>query len=208
MSKGLLLDFGGVLTKSVTESFAAFCADEGLALDLFKRVVLGAARGPDSPFTLVETGAIDQAEFDRRVAEMLSEAAGKTVVATDLKQRLFARATPDDEMIAATRAARAAGVRTALVSNSWGGRDYPEELLADLFDAVVISGRVGLRKPEADIFLMAAKQVALRPPDCIFVDDFQINVDGAKAVGMEAVRHRTAGETVPALEAFLGVALR
>lgn len=207
MSRGLLVDFGGVLTTSVTESFAAFCADEGIEVEVFKRVVLGAARTGDSPFLLVETGAITQEEFDEQIAALLSAACGKPIAARGLKQRLFARAVPDDRMIAAVRNARKQEVRTALVSNSWGGRDYPQDVLDELFDAVVISGLVGLRKPDPEIYLRAADEIGVEPPDCIFVDDFQVNIEGAQAVGMAAVRHRTPDETIPLLEEFLGVPL-
>lgn len=205
--KGLLVDFGGVLTTSVTESFEAFCRDEGIEFEVFKTVVLGAARTPDSPFTLVERGDIEQDEFDRRIAAVLSEACGRAVDPAGLKQRLFARAVPDERMIAAVGRAREHGVRTALVSNSWGGRDYPEDVLGRLFDEVLISGLIGLRKPDPEIYLLAARTLGVDPPDCIFVDDFPVNVEGARAVGMAAVRHRSAEETIPALERFLGVSL-
>jgi len=78
----------------------------------------------------------------------------------------------------------------------------------ELFDQVVISGEVGLRKPQPEIYLLAAERLRVEPSECVFVDDFKINADGAAAVGMLGIQHRNAGETIPRLEAFLGSSLR
>ena len=207
MKRGLLVDYGGVLTSSVLESFAAFCETEGIEIDVFREVVLGAARTPDSPFARIETGEIEQHEFDAIVAALLSDACGRTIASEGLKQRLFAAVRADEAMRTAVRAARTAGVRTGLLSNSWGGRDYPWEELDGLFDAVVVSGDVGMRKPNADIFLHAAKAIGLEPDDCVFVDDFRVNVEGAESAGMTGVLHRDAGETIARLEELLGMPL-
>jgi epoxide hydrolase-like predicted phosphatase len=207
MYKGLLLDFGGVLTSSVVTSFAAFCRTEGIDLDVFREVVLDTARTADSIFHAVEVGRIDQEEFDRRLAALISRAAGTTIAPDGLKQRLFAASSRDEEMLAAVRRARGHGIKTALVSNSWGGADYPREIFADLFDAAVISGEVGIRKPDPDIYLAAASRLSLAPAECVFVDDFKINVRGAEAVGMRSIHHCDTAETIAELEEIFGIDL-
>lgn len=211
-SRALLVDYGGVLTTSVTDSFAAFCASEGIEFEVFKRVVLGAARGPESPFSKVETGQIDQDEFDREVAQILSDACGRAVDPEGLKLRLFAGIGPDAAMVDAVRRARSAGIRTGLISNSWGGREagesYRQAPLDELFDAVVISGEVGMRKPDPEIYLFAADKVAVAPDACVFVDDFAVNVEGAERVGMRGILHRRTDETISALEEHLEIGLR
>jgi len=170
------------------------------------------ARTDDDPFTLVETGRIELEEFDRLLAALLNERLGSTISAVDLKVRLFSRAGPDEAMIGAVRAARAAGVPTGLISNSWGGNygegGYQREMFDELFDTVVISGEVGLRKPQPEIYLLAAERLHAEPADCVFVDDFKVNADGAAAVGMLGIVHQKADETIPQLEGFLGTALR
>ena len=201
--KGLLVDYGGVLTSSVVDSFADFCRTEDIDVELFRMVVAGAARTGDSPFARVETGAITQEEFDAALATMLSDACGKTIDAAGLKQRLFATMQQDLKMQDAVASARASGIRTALVSNSWGGRDYPVAVLVRLFDAVLISGEIGLRKPDAAIYLRAASELELDPAECVFVDDFRVNVEGAQAVGMAGIHHQSAEETLKELEGFL-----
>jgi putative hydrolase of the HAD superfamily len=199
-----LLDYGGVLTSSVLDSFAAFCVAEAIDFDLFREVVLESARGPDSIFHRVEKGLVDQHEFDDRLARTLTEATGKQVLATGLKQRLFSASTPDEEMLAAVRNIRKHGVKTALVSNSWGGADYPRHLFGELFDAVVVSGEVGLRKPDREIYVLAASKVGVPPERCVFVDDFRVNVEGAIGVGMHGILHRDTADTVAQLKQLFG----
>ena len=98
------------------------------------------------------------------------------------------------------------GIPTALLSNSWGN-EYPRELWAGMFDAVLISGEVGLRKPEPEIYLLTAERLGLTPEDCVFVDDLKINVRGAVAVGMVGIHHKTYESTLLELESILGVSL-
>ena len=212
LARTLLLDFGGVLTSPVVESFAAFARDEGVDPDALWKLMREVARTEDDPFTLVETGRIELEEFDRRVASLFNEGLGTNIAHENLKVRLFSRVGPDEAMIGAVRTARAKGVPTGLISNSWGGNygegGYQREMFDELFDVVVISGEVGLRKPQPEIYLLAAEKLMAEPEECIFVDDFKVNADGASAVGMLGIQHTIAHETVPKLEAFLGVSLR
>ena len=201
-----------MLTTPVRASFEAFAADENLDPAALWRVMRDVARTDEDPFTLVETGRITQAEFDVRLAALFNDRLGSAIVATDLKVRLFSRVGPDEAMIAAVRRARELGVPTGLISNSWGGNygegGYDRAMFDELFDVVVISGGVGLRKPQPEIYRLAADRLKVEPGDCVFVDDFEVNAVGATAVGMLGIRHRDADETIPQLEGFLGVALR
>jgi len=192
------------MTSPIFASFNAFCETEGITLEAFRSVMQGAARKEGSPFAMVETGAITEEQFDAAVATLLSEACGKTIAAAGLKQRMFALVKPDDVMWRAVGAARAAGVRTGLLSNSWGGRDYPIEELKEIFDDVLISGQVGLRKPDPEIYLLAADRIGARAEDCVFVDDFNVNVEGAEAVGMTGILHKDARTTITRIEQIFG----
>ena len=207
-ARGLLCDYGGVMTTPIFESFHAFCETEGISMESFKRVMSGAARVEGSPFALVETGAISEEQFDEAVASLLSDACGHSIAAPGLKQRMFALVKPDEAMWAAVGAARAAGVHTGLLSNSWGGRDYPLEDLRSIFSSIVISGETGMRKPDPDIYLFAAKQAGAPPDACVFIDDFGVNVEGAEAVGMIGILHRDARTTIARLEELLGLSLQ
>jgi epoxide hydrolase-like predicted phosphatase len=198
---GLLVDWGGVLTSDVFASFGAFCELEGIERDALARIF---RTDPECGELIVglETGAVAQEDFEPRVAALLG------VAAPGLIDRLFAGARPDEDMIEAVRRARAGGIRTGLVSNSWGTRRYPRDLLAELFDAVVISGEVGLRKPHREMYALGAERIGLAPADCVFVDDLGVNLASAAKLGMTTVHHRAADETIPELERLLGVSLR
>ena len=117
---------------------------------------------------------------------------------------MFRGMRPAEPMVDAVRAARASGVQTGLVSNSWSTSHYDRELLAELFDVVVISAEVGMHKPQPEIYMLSSKRLGIEPARCVFVDDLRENCAGAEAVGMTAILHRDAAATVAELEALLG----
>ena len=204
---GLLVDYGGVLTTSVTRSFRAFCDDVGLPPDLVRQTFVEAYHTPagEGPVHLVETGKLSGEEFAVGLAEALSRQAGIPVEPGGLLERLFARVQLEERMLGAVLQARQAGVRTGLLSNSWGRDGYPRARFGELFDAVVISGEVGVRKPDPAIYRLAADRLGLEPTQCVFVDDLAANVKAAEAVGMTALVHRRPEETIPHLADLLGV---
>ena len=157
-----------------------------------------------SPVHQLERGEIAAGEFERELAGELARL-GSPVRAEGLLGRMLGGlATLDDDMLGLVRRARAAGLRTALLSNSWGDH-YPEELWDGLFDAVVISGRVGMRKPDERIFRYTAELLGLEPAECVMVDDLPHNVAGAVASGMVGVRHTSYASTRDELEVLLDV---
>ena len=202
---GLLVDFGGVLTTNVFAAFGGFCVREGLAPDLVRHAFREDETARGLLFDL-ELGKISEQEFEPRFGAAL----GLSPEASEgLISRLWADLRPDDEMIEAVAAAHAAGVRTGLISNSWGtALKYEEDLMERLFDGLVISHLEGLRKPDAAIYALGAERIALPPERCVFVDDLPGNLKPARAMGMATVHHKTAAETIPQLEELLGVALR
>jgi epoxide hydrolase-like predicted phosphatase len=114
---------------------------------------------------------------------------------------------PDDTMISAVRDLRVAGIKTGLISNSWSTGHYDRDLLALIFDESLISGELGMHKPEPEIYLLATERLEVKPEACVFVDDLRENCDGAEAVGMLPLRHRTPEETIPKLAELTGVEL-
>ena len=197
--RGLIVDFGGVLTTNVFDSFKAFCRAEGLPEDSVKNMFREHGEGL-ALLRQLEKGELTAAEFSEKFAPLLG------VSSENLVERLFGGVGPDEPMVEAVRRARKAGIRTGLISNSWGeGLAYDEAILDELFDAVVISGDVGLHKPQPEIFLMGAERIGVAPEDCVFVDDLRENCAGAEAVGMKAVLHRGSAGTLPQLEELLGV---
>ena len=199
---GLLVDWGGVLTTDLFASFTSFCEAEGIEAqrvrDLFRH-----DRDARDLLIEFECGRVEEADFEERFAGHLGVAEHSGLI-----DRLFAGSGPDVEMIAAVRAARESGVRTGLISNSWGTRRYPRDLMAELFDGVVISGEVGMRKPAPEMYSLGAESIGRDPADCVYVDDLAFNLEPAQALGMAVVHHTSADTTVPELERLLGLPLR
>ena len=198
--QGLLVDWGGVMTTDVFASFGAFCEQEGLAVDTVRDLF----RGDEASRELLvglETGTLPDAEFERRFAQILGVAPERLI------ERMFAGGALDEAMLDAVRRARAGGIRTGLISNSWGAATYDRTLLAELFDGVVISGDVGVRKPTPEIYALGARAIDLPPADCVFVDDLPFNLKPAREMGMATVRHVGAAQTIGELEELLGISL-
>jgi putative hydrolase of the HAD superfamily len=196
----LVVDFGGVLTTSIWPAFAAFCEREGLAAESVRDLFRGNAEAL-ALLRGLETGAVTEEDFEPRFAALLGLSSHDALIT-----RLFADLRPDEEMVGAVRAGKAAGLRVGLISNSWGLGIY-DRAPVDLFDATVISGDVGLHKPQPEIYLLACERLGVQPVACVFVDDLRENIAGAEAVGMTGVLHREASETVARLEELLGVSL-
>jgi putative hydrolase of the HAD superfamily len=181
---GLIVDYGGVLTTDVFASFRAFCEAEGLPPETVRERFRGDGEARRLLAGL-ETGALAAAEFEPRFAALLE------VRSERLIERLFGGMEPDAAMLDGVRELRRAGVRTALLSNSWGDATaYDAALLQELFDAWVISSEVGLRKPDPAIYALAAERLGLEPAACVFVDDLPGNLKPARAIGMATVLHR------------------
>ena len=205
--RGLITDWGGVLTSPLAEAIGAWLAEDRIDVDGYRTIMRAwvsqayAADGdgsPGNPIHGLEDGSLQPAEFERLLAAELRTVDGGPVVADGLIRRMFQMFQPVEEMYEAVRHARHGGVRTALLSNSWGN-DYPRALFTELFDAVVISCEVGLRKPDEQIFRHAAAALGLAPAECVFIDDMEHNVRAAEAVGMTGVHHVSPAQTLAAL---------
>ena len=199
---GLIVDYGGVLTTDIFASFRAFCEAEGLEPETVREHF---REHPEARGLLhaLEVGELTEAEYEPQLAAVLG------VEAEGLVDRLFAGMEPNVEMIEGVRTARRAGVRTGMLSNSWGDDRYDRAQLAELFDAWVISAEVGLRKPDPAIYELAAERLGLAPPECVFIDDLGGNLKPAAALGMATVLH--GGDTDATLRragTLLGVNLR
>ncbi len=208
---GLVVDWGGVLTAGIGDAFSAWAAAEGIDyghyLAALRRWIGPEAVDPaENPVHALERGELEVPDFEHRLAAALSEH-GSQVRAEGLLGRMFAGLElVEESMVGLVRRAKAAGLRTALLSNSWGNA-YPREGWDTLFDAVVISGEVGMRKPEHRIYLHVLDLVGLQPAQAVMVDDLPPNVRGAVEVGMVGVLHESYERTLGELEAVFGIDL-
>ncbi|HLB20671.1 MAG TPA: HAD family phosphatase [Solirubrobacteraceae bacterium] len=198
---GLLIDWGGVLTSNLFDSFRDYC----VRVDIDAQSLRGRFRSDSSFRELLislEKGELQEQEFERRLAALLG------VESDGLIDGLFAGVRPDAAMVEAVRRARAGGVRTALVSNSWGVHRYPHDMFDELFDGVVISAEEGTRKPSRRMYELGAQRAGVAPEQAVYVDDLPFNLKPAEELGMVTIHHTSAEQTIPELEALLGLALR
>ncbi|CAN5214417.1 hypothetical protein BH20ACT5_BH20ACT5_19710 [soil metagenome] len=199
----LIVDYGGVLTTPLSATVDPWLAAERIPPERF-RALMRQWFAPDAAPSIahdLEMGRLGAADFAPLFAAELRRADGTLPEHEGLLERMFAGFTADPAMLDVVRAAKRHGLRTALLSNSWGF-DYPREGWAELFDAVVVSGEVGMRKPEPEIYRHTAAELGLDPGECVFVDDLRPNVAGAVAAGMIGVRHRDALTTAAELAAI------
>lgn len=199
-----------MLTTSLGDAFRSFCEREEVDYERV-REAMRRAYGDADPESLVakfETGRVETEHFQRELSAALSEGLDRPISAENLIPRMLQDLRLDREMIRAVRTARRSGIPTALLSNSWGVEYYPHDLLAQLFDQIVISGQVGMRKPDPAIFEMAVERIGLPASECLFVDDLHHNIEAAEAAGIRGVLHVEAKRTIPELERLLGISLR
>jgi putative hydrolase of the HAD superfamily len=202
----LICDFGGVLTTPIEEGFLAYQEEAGVSLE-----ALGTAMGRaaeehgDHPLFMLERGEITEADFGERIMRHLEERFDPE----RLRALYFERLLPNEAMIGYVRELRGRGVRLALLTNNvreweplWRAK-LPE--VDELFEVVVDSAFVGLRKPDPAIFELTLERLGgVAPERCVFVDDLDVNCDAARALGMAAVRFVDSDQAIPELEeAFL-----
>lgn len=202
---GIICDWAGVLTLPLRDSIDAWLDDEDIDKDHYREVMrpyFDDGPAEVNPVHALERGEIDTCEFERELAALLRNVEGRSVPAEGLIHRMFSRFDPVHEMYDVLRKARATGVGTALLSNSWGN-GYPREYFGSTFDTVVISGEVGMRKPEERIYLHTCERLGLRPEECVFIDDLEHNVHAAEGLGMAGILHTDAAATRAELKRFL-----
>lgn len=199
---GLITDWGGVLTVGLHEAVDQWADDEGINPAEYVAVMrewFGRDYGIEAaynPVHALEKGELEVPQFEVHLAEALSARAGREIPAEGLVTRMLSRFRHAPDMLALVRRAKEQGIRTALLSNSWGNT-YPEDLFDGMFDVVVISGEVGMRKPDPEIFEYTLRELALSAGECVFIDDLLPNVRAASELGLVTIHH-TGYETTAA----------
>jgi putative hydrolase of the HAD superfamily len=190
-----------VLTTSVFESFAGFCEREGLppsSLDSCLREDTAAGRA----LVELECGRIRPHDFEEAFAGQLTRYSGVLVRAKGLIRRMTDDLELVPEIVEAISAIRQSGIPTILVSNSLGDVGYDLCDLRRLFDDMVISGDVGVRKPSRAIYRIALERAGVPAGRSVLVDDLAQNIAGAARLGMHGLQHREPAETIERLRAL------
>ncbi|MEQ8346212.1 MAG: HAD-IA family hydrolase [Sneathiellaceae bacterium] len=211
--KAVLWDFGGVFTTSPFEAFARYEAEHGLPKDFLRGVN---ARNPDrNAWAAMERSEVSTEEFDRLFREE-SRAAGHEVPGRDVLALLSGDVR--DEMVAALKVV-AGRYRTACITNNMRMGHGPAMAgdaqkaaritdILEIFEVVIESSKVGMRKPEPGIYEMACRALEVGPAEAVYLDDLGVNLKPARAMGMRTVKVAGVDQALGELEAILGHGLR
>jgi epoxide hydrolase-like predicted phosphatase len=198
------VDWGGVLTMPVHAAIRSWLEATGVDHDHYGAVLrrwVEPLPGETSPIHQLERGELALEDFEQLLSAALS-GEGSLVEARGLVSTMLADlAIYEDSMTSMVTRAHAAGIRTGLLSNSWGN-EYDRSDWHEMFDVVVISGEVGMRKPEPAIFELAVRRLGIPADACVFIDDMEPNILAAERAGLAGILHRTFEETAGALEPF------
>jgi putative hydrolase of the HAD superfamily len=210
MVEAVIWDFGGVLTSSPFEAFARFERERGLPADIIRRT--NASNHFENAWAKFERAEVDLETFDQLFAAE-SRALGAEVRGRDVLPLLSGDLRP--EMVEALRIV-ATRAKTGCITNnlpanaigSASGRTlYVAEVMA-LFDHVIESAKIGLRKPDPRIYRMMVEALGVDPRTCVYLDDLGVNLKPAREMGMTTIKVVNAPQAIAELEAATGLSLR
>jgi putative hydrolase of the HAD superfamily len=205
--RAVISDFGGVLTTPLAGSFEVFADRSGMSMAELSGA-LGAivAREGAHPLYELECGRLTEAQFVAALERALREQVGREISCERFSDALWAGLAPNPPMISLMAQLRAEGYRMALLTNNvreWEPRWRAMAPIDDIFEFVVDSAFVGVRKPDPQIYELALAGLGLAGEQCLFVDDLERNCEAAQAAGMEAVVYRDAEQAVAEIRAVL-----
>jgi putative hydrolase of the HAD superfamily len=201
-------DFGGVLTTPLMHTFAALQEEDGVdpgAMGGALRHI--AERDGRHPLYELECGRMTERDFLARLAAQLHEDLGREIEMHSFAERYFAHLEPNEAMVAFLRELRARGYRLAMLTNNvreWEERWRSMLPVDELFELVVDSAFVGVRKPDPAIYRLTCDRLGVTPERCLFVDDIEVNCVAARELGMRAVLFRSSQQAIAEMREALG----
>jgi len=202
--RAVIFDLGGVILDSPLHAIARFERERDIEAGFVNRVVVDAGR--EGAWARLERGDLSLEAFFTGF-ERDCEAAGGRLSARDLMECIAAAAAPRPRMLEAVRRIRAAGLRTAALTNNWVGDEVGTNVLKPHFDAFVESSVVGLRKPDPQIYRHACEAIGIAPSEAIFLDDIGRNLKAARALGMATIKVDDPDDALRELESLLELPL-
>jgi putative hydrolase of the HAD superfamily len=210
--RAVVSDFGGVLTTPLLAAFAAFQEDSGISpenLGLAMRE--GLAEGEELPLFKLERGEISEDEFIERLEGGLESILGHRPHLHHFRQKFWGALHPNEEMIGLMRELKASGLKMAMLTNNvreWEPLWRSMLPVDEIFEEIVDSAFVGCRKPEGRIYRLTLERIGMPAEACLFVDDLQVNCEGAEKAGMKAVHFRENEQAIAEIRAALDGRLR
>jgi putative hydrolase of the HAD superfamily len=209
--EAILSDFGGVLTTPLLGSFAAFQDETGIPMESLGRAMGSLAeRDGEHPLFELERGRITEEAFLASLRQELAGELGHEPELHRFREIYFDALHPNEPMIELMRSLRDRGYRMALLTNNvreWEPLWRSMLPVDEIFEVVVDSAFVGMRKPEPEIYKLTLERIGgVEPQAALFIDDIEVNCDAARQLGLHAVHYRDAEQAVREVEAALSAA--
>ncbi|HXF84880.1 MAG TPA: HAD family phosphatase [Anaerolineales bacterium] len=198
--RAVFFDLGGVIVRTEFQAPRQHLAERlGMDYEDIERIVFGG--GVNSSAARASLGQITEEEHWRNVMKALKQPADAY---ERIRDEFFAGDFIDHTLLNFLRSIKPK-YKTGLISNAWSGlREYiVREKFDDAFDAMIISAEVGVVKPSAEIYQIALDQLAVRPNEAVFVDDFIENIEGCEKIGMRGILFKDTESTLRQLMTLL-----
>jgi putative hydrolase of the HAD superfamily len=206
--EAVISDFGGVLTTPLIQSFMAFQDQTGISAEVLGKGMQAATEANgDNPLFEMERGEISEAAFLAQLTDALEPLLGHRPEMHRFREIYFEALDPNPPMIELMRELNASGYRMAMLTNNvreWEPLWRSMLPVDEIFETVVDSGFVGCRKPESRIYSLTLERIRMQPTSCLFVDDVQVNCEGAERAGIAAVHFRDNEQAIAEVRAALG----
>jgi putative hydrolase of the HAD superfamily len=210
--RAVISDFGGVLTTPLLRSFVAFQDETGISFEVLARAMQSAAdRDGAYPLFELEKGNLTEAQFLELLRDHLEPELGHRPELHRFRDIYFDALDPNEPMVELMRDLKRRGYRMALLTNNvreWEPLWRSMLPVDDIFEVVVDSGFVGVRKPDPPIYELTIERLGdgIAAEQCLFVDDVEVNVEAARELGMTAIHFRSSAQAVGEVEAALSAA--
>jgi putative hydrolase of the HAD superfamily len=206
--RAVIADFGGVLTSPLMSFFARFQDDSGIPLEALGKAMARIAQEQGAhPLFELEKGKLTEARFVELLEGGVSAELGRPVRLHGLAESYWSDMDTNEAMVDYLRGLRDDGIRLALLTNNvreWEPRWRAMVPVDELFEVVVDSANVGMRKPDPEIYELTLHRLGLDAPQCVFVDDIEVNCQAAERLGMHAVWFRDTDQAITDIDAALG----
>ncbi len=205
--EAIISDFGGVLTSPLLESFTALMDSSGISLEsVGKAMAAISERDGANPLVELETGRITETAFMRAMSDEISAQSGKDVELHGFGERYFEHLHPNERVIDYMRELRGRGYKMAICTNNvreWESRWRAMLPVDEIFEVVVDSAFVGARKPEPRIYEITLERLGASAESALMIDDVEVNCEGARRLGITAVRFRSSEQAIEEIETAL-----
>lgn len=204
-------DYGGVLTPPVAETLSRFCTRLGVSSSVLLAAMRQVARdcgAGDDIMAPLDTALLSQDAWERQVEQAIREQTGDTVDLSDYPARWFADRAVNQPWLDTLRRLREDGILVGMLSNmppAWDAHWRKAIPPSELFDHVVLSCQAGCRKPDQEIFALAARLSDVPASECLLIDDLPQNCEGARQAGWKAIEFTDAARAADEVSALLAI---